>query len=230
MVGPIRLEPIEGTSGMSSPKARKSTGVSATELTNCIRRFYNRGWCDGTAGNFSVLLEHKPVRILMTRTGIDKGRIENDDLVEVDGEGKTVIEGSPLPSSEASLHCTLYRETDAQAILHTHSLWGTLLSERYQDERGVTISGYEMIKGIAGIQSHREPLFIPILKNTQDLRQMSDGLARMLRRRAGMRSFLISGHGLYTWGTTLEEAYRHVEVFEFLFRLVGHRDHLDRPD
>jgi len=214
---------------MSSTRTRKSTGVSATDLSNCIRRIYNRGWCDGTAGNFSVLLEHRPARILMTRTGIDKGRVENDDLVIVDDEGQPVLEGSPQPSSEALLHTTIYRETDAQAILHTHSLWGTLLSEHHQEERGLTISGYEMIKGIAGIQSHREPLLIPILKNTQDLRQLADGLARMLRRRTGSRGFLIAGHGLYTWGTTLEEAYRHVEVFEFLFRLVGHRDHLEHP-
>ena len=204
--------------------------VSATELTSCIRRIYNRGWCDGTSGNYSVLLEYNPPRFLMTRTGIDKGRIENEDLIVVDGEGRPVIEGSPEPSAEALLHCTLYRETDAQAVLHTHSLWGTLLSERYQEERGLSISGYEMIKGIAGTTTHREPLVVPILRNTQDLKQRSESLARTLRRRPSTRGFLISGHGLYTWGTTLDEAYRHVEVFEFLFRLVGHRDHLTALD
>ena len=212
---------------MSTTSTRKSTGVSASELTRCIRRIYDRGWCDGTAGNFSVLLEHKPARLLITRTSIDKGRVENDDLLIVDDAGQAVAEDAPQPSAEALLHCTLYQETDAQAILHTHSVWGTLLSERYQEERNLTISGYEMIKGISGIQSHREPLFIPILKNSQDMQQLSEALARILRRRPTTRGVLIAGHGLYTWGTSLEETYRHVEVFEFLFRLVGHRDHFE---
>ena len=215
---------------MSTTSTRKATGVSASELTRCIRRIYDRGWCDGTAGNFSVLLEHNPARLLITRTSIDKGRVENDDLLVVDDAGQAVAEDAPQPSAEALLHCTLYQETDAQAILHTHSLWGTLLSERYQDERNLTISGYEMIKGIAGIQSHREPLWVPILKNSQDMRQLSGGLARTLRRRSGIRGFLISGHGLYTWGSSVEEAYRHVEVYEFLFRLVGHRDQFQPLD
>jgi methylthioribulose-1-phosphate dehydratase len=33
--------------------------------------------------------------------------------------------------------------------------------------------------------------------------------------------FLISGHGLYTWGQSIAEAERHVEILEFLFEVVG---------
>ena len=58
-------------------------------------------------------------------------------------------------------------------------------------------------------------------------RKLSEGLAGILRRRPATRGVLIAGHGLYTWGTSLEETYRHVDVFEFLFRLVGHRDHFE---
>jgi methylthioribulose-1-phosphate dehydratase len=32
--------------------------------------------------------------------------------------------------------------------------------------------------------------------------------------------FLLSGHGLYTWGSSLEEARRHIEIYEFLFEVV----------
>jgi methylthioribulose-1-phosphate dehydratase len=47
--------------------------------------------------------------------------------------------------------------------------------------------------------------------------------AAMMRRSLRGKSihgFLIAGHGLYTWGSTLAEARRHVEVFEFLFALA----------
>jgi methylthioribulose-1-phosphate dehydratase len=33
--------------------------------------------------------------------------------------------------------------------------------------------------------------------------------------------FLLSRHGLYTWGRDLAEARRHVEIFEFLFECVA---------
>ena len=32
--------------------------------------------------------------------------------------------------------------------------------------------------------------------------------------------FLLAGHGLYTWGKTIAEAKRHIEVLEFLFEVV----------
>jgi ribulose-5-phosphate 4-epimerase/fuculose-1-phosphate aldolase len=32
---------------------------------------------------------------------------------------------------------------------------------------------------------------------------------------------LLERHGLYTWGASLAEAVRHVEIFEFLFETIG---------
>ncbi|HIN34013.1 MAG TPA: methylthioribulose 1-phosphate dehydratase, partial [Nitrospirales bacterium] len=33
--------------------------------------------------------------------------------------------------------------------------------------------------------------------------------------------FLIRGHGLYTWGKTIQDAKRHVEILEFLLEVTG---------
>ena len=33
--------------------------------------------------------------------------------------------------------------------------------------------------------------------------------------------YLIRRHGLYTWGRDLDEAYRHIEILEFLFEVLG---------
>ena len=35
--------------------------------------------------------------------------------------------------------------------------------------------------------------------------------------------YLIRRHGLYTWWKNVEEARRHIEIFEFLFEVVGRR-------
>jgi len=38
-----------------------------------------------------------------------------------------------------------------------------------------------------------------------------------------VHGFLIRRHGLYTWGRDLQEAKRQVEIFEFLFEVMGRK-------
>ena len=39
-------------------------------------------------------------------------------------------------------------------------------------------------------------------------------------------AFLLRGHGLYTWGETIADAERHVEIIEFLLEVIGRRTHV----
>ena len=61
-------------------------------------------------------------------------------------------------------------------------------------------------------------------------------LALVVRKRlddeAGAHAFLLRAHGLYTWGETLAEAERHVEILEFLLETVGRTEarHGDRQN
>jgi methylthioribulose-1-phosphate dehydratase len=36
----------------------------------------------------------------------------------------------------------------------------------------------------------------------------------------GIHGFLLRGHGLYTWGVSLEEAIHNVEILEFLMEVL----------
>lgn len=201
-------------------------GVREAAIEGLIRyaaRIHSRGWCSATAGNFSVTLSREPLELIVTRSGFDKGRIERGDLLVVGADGRPVHGESARPSDETPLHLTIVRETGAGAVLHTHSVWGTLLGERFLPQRSFTLTGYEMLKAIRGIDSHRETLDVPVLENSQDLQLLSTQLTRLLRQRPGLFGFLIAGHGLYAWGRDLEEAGRHLEGFEFLFELAGRR-------
>jgi methylthioribulose-1-phosphate dehydratase len=76
------------------------------------------------------------------------------------------------------------------------------------------VRNLEMLKGIAGISTHRSEVRIPVLANDQDLARLSLRAAPHLGRApAGL---LIAGHGLYAWGQELSEARRHLEILEFL--------------
>jgi methylthioribulose-1-phosphate dehydratase len=110
--------------------------------------------------------------------------------------------------------------------LHTHSVWGTILSDFHASERGLTLQGYEMLKGLDGVTTHEHREWIPIVDNDQDMVRLSGVVGRMLAGDTGVHAFLIRGHGLYTWGRSLADAERHVEILEFLLETVGRRSQL----
>ena len=45
----------------------------------------------------------------------------------------------------------------------------------------------------------------------------------LLTRWPDAHGFLLRGHGLYTWGATIADAERHVEILEFLLETIGRR-------
>jgi methylthioribulose-1-phosphate dehydratase len=194
----------------------------AAALLECARKIRGRGWCDGTSGNFSVTLTRAPLRLLITPTGVDKAELEAQDLLVLD-ERVLATGAGQAPSAEAPLHVALALRAGAGAVLHTHSVWNTLLGEHFRQRGGFVLSGYEMLKGLDGVRSHREEVFVPVVENTQDMPALAAEVERLLGERPALRGFLIAGHGLYTWGRGLVEAHRHVEIFEFLFQLAGRR-------
>ncbi len=198
----------------------------AQQLCRAAEEIGVRGWCDGTGGNFSVVLTRDPFRLLISGSGTIKYRLFPDDLVLVDEQGQAVENEIGQPSDESLLHCTIACSTDAGSILHTHSVSGTLLSEHFQQAGGFDVTGYEMIKGISGVESHEERVFVPVVPNSQDMNQLSRVLESVCNDRPATKGVLVAGHGLYTWGRDVEEAQRHVEIFEFLFECVERRTRL----
>jgi methylthioribulose-1-phosphate dehydratase len=121
------------------------------------------------------------------------------------------------------LHVALAGAAGAGAVLHTHSVMGTVLSERFLPNGSLPIAGYEMLKGLAGITTHETAIEVPIFPNTQDIPDLAARLTERLRDPAAPmpHGFLIAGHGLYAWGENLAAARRHIEVFEFLFEVLS---------
>jgi methylthioribulose-1-phosphate dehydratase len=193
---------------------------SALLLAEIGRDFYRRGWVLGTSGNFSAVVNQAPLCLLITASGMHKGRLVPEQFVQIDDEAQ-VVAGIGRPSDEAHLHLTLVRERDAQAVLHTHSVWGTILSDAFAAEGGIRIAGYEMLKGLAGVRTHDHEEWLPILENAQDIPTLATKLESVLRTHPNAHGFLLRGHGLYTWGQTISEAHRHIEILEFLLEVTG---------
>jgi methylthioribulose-1-phosphate dehydratase len=191
----------------------------AAELSEIGRGFYTRGWVLGTSGNFSVVLNPEPLWVAITSTGVDKGRLTGNQILEID-ENSATFRGEGRPSAETPVHFAIIRVKGAGAVLHTHSVWGTVLSGWHAPDKGVAIEGYEMLKGLEGVRTHNHREWLPILDNSQDMTELSHAVADTLREHADAHGFLLREHGLYTWGANLQEAKRHVEILEFLMETL----------
>ena len=143
--------------------------------------------------------------------------------IGADGRPVAGTAQSVSPSAEAALHGAIVQTAGAGAVVHTHSVAGTLLGERFLAQGGFRIRGYEMLKGLRGVASHEAEVAVPVLANSQDMGELAARVRALLSGTPGLHGFLLGGHGLYTWGEDLAEARRHVEILEFLFEVVARR-------
>ena len=185
------------------------------QLRECGQLFHSRGWSVGTSSNYSAVLNNDPVEIIVTASGKDKGRLEESDFVHIGPSGTPIEPDQPKSSAETMLHVVLAEQPEVGSILHTHTVWGTLLSDHFFENGGFEIEGFEMLKGLEGIKTHDHSHWIPIFENTQDI----PILAEQVRQRLAdpmepmTHGFLIRKHGLYTWGKDVFSARRHIEIF-----------------
>lgn len=82
-----------------------------------------------------------------------------------------------------------------------------------------------MLKGLQGNTTHQTSVWVPVFDNTQDIPSLANLVKQEIENPDSRMShgFLIRNHGLYTWGKDVFAARRHIEVFEFLFEVVGRK-------
>lgn len=191
------------------------------ELTEAGREFYRRGWARGASGNFSVLLARRPLRLCITAAGNEKGTLDETNFLELDDNGE-IVQGFGRPSDETVLHLAIYRlRPNARCILYSQTLSGTLLSDRFVVDGSIVLQGYEALKGLSGVSSHDHIERVPIVENSSDQIALSHVIENVLLENPSIHGIYIRRHGLYSWGETVEQARRNIEIFEFLFEVTA---------
>ena len=187
--------------------------VAARELIEVGKFAAERGWVPATSGNFSRRLDAK--RVLVTRSGADKGALRTEDLAVVDLS-------AALPagvSAETPLHLARYRSDDRiGAIVHVHSVAATVLSRAALPLGSLELHGWEMQKALEGHLTHDETIRVPVFANAQDTERLASEIEAALAKGCAVPGYLLAGHGLYAWGGTMALARRHAEGLEFLLR------------
>jgi methylthioribulose-1-phosphate dehydratase len=189
----------------------------AEQLLETIRFFHLNGWSPATSTNYSVR-SARSNEFIMSRSGVDKSKFTLNDFILINELGEILPpfnHPEVKPSAETDIHITLYQKfPEIQCVLHTHSVLGTMLSHSLVKERELIFEGLEILKGLEGNLTHELREILPIVPNSQNMKDILQHLEGRLEKSHG---FLIAGHGLYTWGKSVAATKRHVETFEFLF-------------
>jgi methylthioribulose-1-phosphate dehydratase len=218
--------PLSHPASDSHPSlAQPDFSDSAWGLIHIGREFHARGWSLGTSSNYSIVVQRDPLQLLVTASGLHKEQLKPDDFARIDDQGRPVDSLQPKSSAETMLHVAIAEQSQVGAVLHTHSVWCTILSDLDFEQGAVHLRGYEMLKGLAGVTTHEADVALEIFDNTQDIPQLAQRVRQRLHDpvKPLRHAFLIRRHGLYTWGRHLAEARRHVEVVEFLLECEGRR-------
>lgn len=170
-------------------------------IIECGRIAYERHLMTSNDGNISVRMENG--QVLITPSGLSKGRMNLDDLLIVDLDGNVISSRTDRkPSSETPMHLEVYKaREDIHAVVHAHPVFATTLTVAGVDfpldvlpEVLLTLSGVPTTE-YATPASHEDAVVIrPFLKTHN---------AMLLRQ-----------HGSLTYGKHLDEALVHLERIE----------------
>ncbi len=214
-----------------SEASRADASRDLAELVcELCRQFYGLGWVSGTGGGISIA---GPDGIYMAPSAVQKERIRPSDVFVLDADvrGACKVVRAPADATLKISECqplffNAYRERDAGACLHSHSLWPVLAARvQVPSGRGVlSLSGYEMLKGLRG-KSNRDEVRIPVIPNTAREAELTESMAIAMREHPDVDAVIVAGHGIYVWGRSWIEAKTQAECLDWLARAVveGHR-------
>lgn len=188
--------------------------VLKEQLVQVVHFLHAQGWAPATSSNYSFRQPGES-NFYISESGIDKGEFSVENFLFVNANGEP-LDDSRKPSAETALHCSIYQLfSDAHCVLHTHTVLNTILSQHFLSQKALILANYEILKGFSGIKTHEVFVEIPIFDNTQHIPTLAK-MVEVYSQNQPLHAFLIAGHGMYTWGATIADAKRHVEVMEFL--------------
>ena len=164
-------------------------------VAETARKMAELGLVVGTAGNVSVRLDPEHGRDLMAVTPSDTPyeNLTHNDVVVTDFEIEPV-EGSLLPSSESLLHTGIYqRRPDVHAVVHTHSVYSSVLAVSGIDLPPVIDEVVIYVGGEVKVSKYGFP-------GTPEL------AGNVCEALGDNKAAFIANHGAVTVGSTLEEA------------------------
>ena len=170
------------------------------------RRLDERGLVAGIDGNVSARLDQ--ATLLVTPSGVSKGRIDADQIVAIGVDGAPRAGEHERPSSELRMHLAIYRmRRDVHAVVHAHPPTAT----------GFAVAGEGLVAPVLPeiiLLAGSVPLVPYATPGTEAL---AEQLHPYLPHHD---AFLLANHGATTVGSTLDTALHRMESLEHAARII----------
>ncbi len=192
------------------------------KLANLVRVMNSLGHNPATSGNYSLRSQTSPEIAYVSESGIDKSKFTEENFLPLYYKTRQMlsenIAAGRKSSDETDIHLSIYQITNANCVLHSHLLDSLLFADLFDGKPFATIEGLELLKGFKGIKTHNLKINIPCFENTQDIANLAEEIKPAILAQENNYGLLLRGHGVYVWGDSVEEAKRHLEVFEYIFK------------
>ena len=170
------------------------------------RLLYDRGYVAANDGNISVKVADN--RLLITPSGVSKGRMTPEMLLVTDMDG-TVIEGDRHPTSEGKMHLEVYRgRPDANAVVHAHPPVSTAFAVCRRGLETPYLS--ELVAGLGQVPCTTSFAMLSTEEVPESVRPYL----------ADHNALLLANHGALAWGGDLWEAFDRLETVEHTAKIV----------
>lgn len=175
------------------------------------QRVYAKSMVAANDGNISCRLNSGS--ILITASGISKGYMKKEMLVEVDLHGK-ILKGEAKPSTETTMHIGLYfSNPEIGAIVHAHPAYATAFACT-----GKPLSAAILPEAIVNLGE------IPLLPyyhpGSMELAKAASAYAYT------HKALLLANHGAITWGKDLKTALFRMESLEHYAKILFYAQQL----
>lgn len=153
------------------------------------------------SGNFSL---RKGEKIFIKKRGEMLLRLKEKDIVE------TYInsdKNKEKASVEFIVHREIYRNTNANAIIHGHTTYAIVLSFFYDKIIPIDEEGKYYYKEIPIIK----------VKSAFGSKELAEKLGKEMRKNS---SVIVRGHGTFSIGENLESAYKRITIVEGICKII----------
>ncbi|GAA4594337.1 class II aldolase/adducin family protein [Planotetraspora phitsanulokensis] len=168
------------------------------QLCDYGRRAAELGLVIGTSGNLSAR-DGDLVAVTPSGVALDRLRPEDCPIIRLDG---TIVEGDLPPSSETPMHLAVYAATGTTAVVHTHSVFGTVVATTMTELPPIHYNSL-LLGGSVRVAEYAT-------YGTPEL------AAKVQEALTGKQAALMANHGGVTIGAGLEKAFEATRLLEWL--------------
>lgn len=188
------------------------------KIVEICHRVYAKGFVSAYDGNISAVTPDNT--FLITRSGVCKGDLTEDDILEIDGSGK-IISGKGKLTTEFKIHLFTYaRRPEVNSVIHCHPVFATAFAIRGETLDKNVFPELILTLGKVPLCTYATP--------------STDNLALSMEPHINYAwALLFQNHGAVTLGKDIYDAYFKMEKLEhaaktiFFARILGGEKELD---